>query len=267
MAGRVVRTPGPRIQGGYYRGFSALIVPKKRGGGVTGARSRTTPDKRKAGAAPKEGPLRSIMTSSERKRLYFDALEAAARGEADTAVSTVLTRWQDHEIVVQRDGKWLLEGFITLFKREREILHAIDPSFSPDLPPHLLDPVQIAHLFSLPPEELNWFAERAEHVEARSSDGTDEYPEPPREVATAEAADILGVSKDTVLKLKAAGMLEYRNTAPPGSSRPVYAFTLRSVMELRTSYERDQPIHREPTEQVRRKVSGRRQYKHLNLDD
>jgi hypothetical protein len=89
----------------------------------------------------------------------------------------------------------------------------------------------------------------------------------PREVSTAEAARILGVSKDTVLKLKQAGLLEYRNTAPPDSFRPVYAFSLHSVMELRTTYERDVPTPRRPAEPPRRQARGVRKYKHLNLDD
>jgi excisionase family DNA binding protein len=88
-----------------------------------------------------------------------------------------------------------------------------------------------------------------------------------KEVSTAEAAKILGVSKDTVLKLKEAGLLEYRNMAPPGSSRPVFAFTLPSVMELRTSYERDEPTPRLPKEASRRQVRKKTAYKHLNLDD
>jgi hypothetical protein len=37
----------------------------------------------------------------------------------------------------------------------------------------------------------------------------------PREVSTLQAARILGVSKDSVLKLKSAGLLEYRNTGSP----------------------------------------------------
>lgn len=89
----------------------------------------------------------------------------------------------------------------------------------------------------------------------------------PREVSTAEAAGILGISKDTVLKLKTAGLLEYRNTASPDSFRPVFAFTLRSIMEIRTTYERDIPIPRRPKEPTRRAVRGKRKYKHLNLDD
>jgi hypothetical protein len=87
----------------------------------------------------------------------------------------------------------------------------------------------------------------------------------PREVSTADAARILGISKDTVLRLKAAGLLEYRNTGSPGSCRPVFAFTLRSVLELRTNYERDIPIPRRPKNPTRRRAKGERKYKHLRL--
>jgi len=89
----------------------------------------------------------------------------------------------------------------------------------------------------------------------------------PREVSTAEAAKILGVSKDTVLKLKSAGLLEYRNTGSPDSCRPVFAFPLRAVIELRTTYDRDVPVARQRPDPSRRLVKGERKYKHLNLDD
>jgi hypothetical protein len=90
----------------------------------------------------------------------------------------------------------------------------------------------------------------------------------PREVSTEEAATILGLSKDTVLKLRAAGLLEFRNAAPPGSSRPVYRFLLESVVRLRTSYETDEPTPRLPKEPPRRRLrSGEKKYKHVKLDD
>ena len=87
----------------------------------------------------------------------------------------------------------------------------------------------------------------------------------PREVSTAKAAMILGVSKDTVLRLKDAGLLEYRRTGTPDSCRPVFAFTLRSVLKLRTSYEQDIPMPRRPKESPRRRVKGERKYEHLRL--
>jgi hypothetical protein len=93
------------------------------------------------------------------------------------------------------------------------------------------------------------------------------YESVPAEVRTAQAARILGVSKDTLLRLKDEGLLEYRNVAPPSSSRPIYAFTLRSVMELRTNYQVDVPSL--PLRQVPRRqaVKGPRRYKHLDVGD
>src|SRR5581483_9039014 len=202
------------------------------------------------------------MTSSERKRPCQEAREAAAPGEAGSDLGRAPMQWSDHEIAVRRGDKLLLNGLTTLLRRARELLQPIEPRSFPDTPPHSLDPVQLACFLGITPEKLDRFPERADDVETRSGKTSDECGEPPKEVGTVQAADILGVSKDTVLKLKAAGLLEYRNTAPPGSSRPVYVFTLRSVMELRTSYERDQPPPRAPTEQGRRRVKGRRKYKH-----
>jgi hypothetical protein len=89
----------------------------------------------------------------------------------------------------------------------------------------------------------------------------------PKEVSTSEAAEILRVSKDSVLKLKAAGLLEYRNTASPDSSRPIYAFSLRSVLEIRTNYQRDIPIYRKPESPKRHGVKAKRKYKHFTLSD
>ena len=61
----------------------------------------------------------------------------------------------------------------------------------------------------------------------------------PKEVSTEEATKTLGQSKDTVLKLRAAGLLQYRNAVPPGSIRTVYRFLLESVLKLRTNYDTD----------------------------
>jgi hypothetical protein len=49
---------------------------------------------------------------------------------------------------------------------------------------------------------------------AGGSDG-----EPPAEVSTADAAKLLAVSQDTLLRWKNAGRLEYRKLAPPDRSR------------------------------------------------
>jgi hypothetical protein len=91
-------------------------------------------------------------------------------------------------------------------------------------------------------------------------------PGVPEEVGTERAAQILRCSKDTVLRYKDAGLLEYRNIAPPGSSRPVFAFPLQSVINLRTTYERDEPVAQLPKEPQRRRVRDQRRYKHLRID-
>ena len=90
----------------------------------------------------------------------------------------------------------------------------------------------------------------------------------PREVSTAEAARILSVSKDTVLRLKEAGLLEYRNLAPPTSIRAVFRFLLTSVLELRNSYQTDFPTPMSLPQPQRRRVRQKEQpkFKHLRLD-
>lgn len=97
----------------------------------------------------------------------------------------------------------------------------------------------------------------------------DEAPLPdlPEELGTEKAARILNCSKDTVLRYKDAGLLEFRDLAPPGSTRPVYAFTLQSVLALRTGYTRESPTAKMPQEPPRRRVKGQREYQHLTIQD
>lgn len=59
----------------------------------------------------------------------------------------------------------------------------------------------------------------------------------PKEVTTAEAARIFRCDTKTVLKYLRNGLLEWRDAAAPGSSRPYYRITLDSVLRLRTSYQ------------------------------
>jgi hypothetical protein len=89
----------------------------------------------------------------------------------------------------------------------------------------------------------------------------------PEEVSTEEAAQILGCSKDTVLKFKNEGLLEHRNAAPPSSSRPVFRFPMRSVLQLRCGYEKTERAQRAPKESPRRKTQRAREYKHLEPED
>jgi len=89
----------------------------------------------------------------------------------------------------------------------------------------------------------------------------------PSELSTEEVAQVLGCSKDTVLKLKQDGTLEYRNVAPMTGSRPVYRFTLESVRALRTSYSRDVPEIAGSQDSVRRSRKQKRQFKHFKFVD
>lgn len=63
----------------------------------------------------------------------------------------------------------------------------------------------------------------------------------PEEVSTQQAAAILGCCKHTVLHYMEAGLLEWRNAAPPSSARPVFRFTLRSVLDIRLGYKTGSP--------------------------
>jgi hypothetical protein len=89
----------------------------------------------------------------------------------------------------------------------------------------------------------------------------------PKEVSTKQAAQILGCSKDTLLAYKDAGLLEFRNLAPPTSSRPTFRFKLKSVLALRTNYEVEEALPTSPTKSPRRQVRGQKKYKHLDLGD
>ena len=89
----------------------------------------------------------------------------------------------------------------------------------------------------------------------------------PEEVSLKQAAEILGVSKDTVLKLKNEGVLQVRNAAPPTSSRPVYRFKLESVTAYRTAYVQEVPSSRRRTEPKRHTSKTCKQFRHFHHDD
>lgn len=97
----------------------------------------------------------------EREQHYRERIRTTIEsGDTDSELGKVLARWKDHDIVIWRDGKWLYEGFILYFKKLAETLSTIDPSIPPDVPPHLLDPAQVASLFGIPAEEFNcWHGE------------------------------------------------------------------------------------------------------------
>jgi len=92
-------------------------------------------------------------------------------------------------------------------------------------------------------------------------------PQLPEEVSTVQAADILGVSKDTVLAYRQKGLLPFRDLAPPGSTKPIYMFPLEAVVKFRTTYQTEQPAPRQQNMPPRRRVKGERRYKHLDFGD
>jgi hypothetical protein len=87
------------------------------------------------------------------------------------------------------------------------------------------------------------------------------------EVGTATAARLLGVSKDTVLRLREAGLLPFRNAAPPGGGRPLFRFPLHVVLKLRNSYTTEEPVPQRQEEPPRRRVKRDKRYKHLQVED
>ena len=58
----------------------------------------------------------------------------------------------------------------------------------------------------------------------------------PPEVSLAEAARIANCDKKTVIRYLQDGLLEWRDIAPPSSSRPTYRIKLASILALRTGY-------------------------------
>jgi hypothetical protein len=86
------------------------------------------------------------------------------------------------------------------------------------------------------------------HDEARDAADLLRRLDLPEEVSTKQAAAILGCCRHTVLQYLADGLLEWRNTAPPSSTRPVFRLTLRSVLELRRAYQHGSPHPPRPAE-------------------
>ncbi|QDT91723.1 MerR family transcriptional regulator [Gimesia algae] len=74
--------------------------------------------------------------------------------EPGSQLDLVLHKWKGFSHTVKLNGAWKLEGFITWFQQNYEILRAIEPSLEPTMPPQCLDPESIARLFRIPVEEL-----------------------------------------------------------------------------------------------------------------
>ena len=78
--------------------------------------------------------------------------------------------------------------------------------------------------------------ERVAPPNAASAKEEDPDTSLPPEVSLAEAARIANCDKKTVLRYLNDGLLEWRNIAPPSSSRPTYRVRLSSIIALRTTY-------------------------------
>lgn len=61
----------------------------------------------------------------------------------------------------------------------------------------------------------------------------------PKELSLSQAAELLGVDKKTVARYIRDGVLEWRNIAPPSSSRPTFRIKLESALRFRTRYTTD----------------------------
>jgi excisionase family DNA binding protein len=107
---------------------------------------------------------------------------------------------------------------------------------------------------------------RSPQLSVLACSGSSESQPLAKEVSTAEAAKILGVSKDTVLRLQTAGELPFRNAAPPGG-RPVFRFPLDDVLKLRHGYQTEERRLDPQQDLPRRTARGKKKYKHLQLDE
>ena len=167
------------------------------------------------------------------------------------------------DYIINRGDGYLLEGFVAWSEATRRWMEENDQQV--ELTENVFRPEGWAKLFGIDVAEF-----KCRDRGQRPAKPCNELPELPKEVSTERAAAILGVSNDTVLKLKVSGMLEYRNTAPPTSSRPVFRFSLASVLAVRTGYSRDAPDARSPllTAQGRRtRQTEQAKFKHFRYDD
>lgn len=81
---------------------------------------------------------------------------ALSNREDDPVLDQALTRWDGYSPSVWSDGQWRFGGLIAYFQSQLEILRAVDPSLPASLPPHCLDPVQIARLLGVPVEDFDY---------------------------------------------------------------------------------------------------------------
>jgi hypothetical protein len=89
----------------------------------------------------------------------------------------------------------------------------------------------------------------------------------PTEVSLSGAARLLGVDHKTAKKYLTAGLLEWRDIAPPGSTQPTFRVKLDSVTRIRYAYRVGSPAPA-PAKSLRtstRVVSKPPQYQHVKI--
>ena len=94
----------------------------------------------------------------------------------------------------------------------------------------------------------------------------------PQEVSLADAAMIANCDKKTIIRYMQDGVLEWRNIAPPSSSRPTYRLKLASVVALRTAYRRENPVSNHHVDDPASRITplpkpapSHQQFKHIRL--
>ena len=75
-------------------------------------------------------------------------------GEPETEEDRVEALWRGHDFTVKVNGRWCLDGFIKWYLHAFEILRARDPNTYRQFPPRLCDPLVIALMHGIPPEEF-----------------------------------------------------------------------------------------------------------------
>lgn len=167
----------------------------------------------------------------------------------------------------------------------RQALATLDDSISPDVPPFLLDPATIARLFRIPLEDFNWqghptgniLAAQLERMEAKLENlnqltcegvGRDRQPsgdpaDLPDCLPSRLAADLLGVDKKTLDRLRIDGFLKWR-VKNPTSSRREFLYEKQSVLDLKNSYRIGDSRAAQP--KPRRKVGTNYVPQHIKLE-
>ena len=96
--------------------------------------------------------MHADLTSKELRQ----ALENVEQG---SELDLILEKWKGFQHTVKENETWKLEGFISWFQHNYEIMRAIEPSLPPALPQHCVDPDSIARFFGIPVVDLApWLA-------------------------------------------------------------------------------------------------------------